>query len=246
MRQTHRAPPADLTKSDALSNNVRGPNRDAFAIARSFARSFATRANTSWRYFPHWIAGSFSRTGMLVVLFFLFSIAITAQDSPQLKPDRIDITPLVGPAYGLAVGFRIRNEDLIEFRWTRQDSDAQVKRSNATLPASLGTTDWFHCDFSHEYVILNHREVRPYIVASVGATNIFSGSSYSSTHISVGVGGGVKFFVSRHLGFRMQAEWLPTFISPAQSLPCTAVCVVGAGGTVASQAQVTFGPIIHF
>jgi hypothetical protein len=87
---------------------------------------------------------------------------------------------------------------------------------------------------------------RPYLIGSVGAANLFSGSSFGSTHISVGVGAGVRLFLSRHLGFRMQAEWLPTFIRPQQAVPCGTGCVGEVGGTVASQAQVMFGPVIQF
>jgi hypothetical protein len=152
-----------------------------------------------------------------------------------------------GPVYGFAIGFRIRDQDLIEFRWTRQDSYARVQQANITLPTIPVTTDQFHCDFSREYVMPHQGDrVRPYIVGSVGATNLFRGSSYSSTHFSVGIGGGVKFFVSKHLGFRMQAEWLPVFIQPRQPAPCGTVCAGDVGGTVTSQAQVTFGPVIQF
>src|SRR5262249_34425437 len=72
----------------------------------------------------------------------------TTTDEPaELKPLRYDLTPLVGyrtsisfptgedaqeptahvvleggPSYGFAVGFRLEEEKLIEFRWARQDT----------------------------------------------------------------------------------------------------------------------------
>jgi hypothetical protein len=208
---------------------------------------------------------------VLVVLLFLCSVLLTAQDSIPLRPGLIDITPLVGYgtsigwpiqsepgnratvnlgsslAYGFAIGFRVQDDNLLEFRWTRQDAYAEVRQADASVLTIDASTDRFHCDFIHEYAMRHHgNRLRPYIVGSVGATNIFSGSSFSSTHISVGIGGGVKFFVSRRLGFRMQAEWLPVFIRPQQPVPCSTVCVSNTGGTVASQGQVMFGPVIQF
>jgi hypothetical protein len=84
MRQTHRVPLADPTKSDVLSSNELVPNKDALSIARAFSRSFTTKANTNWRCVPCGMTGSFRTTGMLAVLFFLYSIPMTAQDSPLL------------------------------------------------------------------------------------------------------------------------------------------------------------------
>ena len=272
MRQTHWVPHADPTKSDVQTSNELVPNGDSHSVAPAFSRSFTTKANTNWRGVPLGITGSFRRGGMLAVLLFLCSIPITAQDSPLLTPGRISITLLVGyrtrmglpiqpettgststlsldsgPAYGLAVGFRMRNDDIIEFRWTRQNSYGRAQQANVALPTTPTTADQFHCDFSHEYLMPYHEDrVRPYLVGSVGATNFSSGSSQSSAHFSVGVGGGVKFFVSKHFGFRTQAEWLPMFVSPRQLGPCTGACAVNVGGTVASQVEATFGPIIKF
>lgn len=272
MRQTHRVRRAGPAKSDALNSNGLLPNKDSLSIGRAFSHSFTRKANTNWPWGPCGMTGSFRRTGVLAVLLFLYSIPVTAQDSPLLTPGRIDVTLLVGyrtsmglpiqpetpgstptlsldsgPAYGLALGFRIRNEDVVEFRWTRHDSHARIKQANVTLAAIPVSTDQFHCDFSHEYVMPRRPDrVRPFVVGSVGATNLFSGSSYSSAHISFGIGGGIKFFVSKHFGLRMQAEWLPLFISPRQSGPCTTVCVVNVGGTVTSQAEAMVGPIIRF
>ena len=228
---------------------------------------------TSWyRCIPGWVSCSLSMTRSVAAFLLLFPIPMMAQDAPQLTAGHLSVTVLVGyrtnmglpiqpeteqssmafalapsAAYGFALGLRARDEDLIEIRWTRQDSYVQVQRDNVALQSIPAITNQFHCDFSHEYV-MPHREdrVRPYILGSVGVTNMFSGSSYSSTNISVGIGAGVKFFVQRHLGFRLQSEWLPMFMSPQRPALCGTGCVVHLGGSVASQAEVMFGPIIQF
>jgi hypothetical protein len=105
----------------------------------------------------------------------------------------------------------------------------------------------FHGDFTHEYTIDEWAPwARPYVMLSVGATHISGASSSSFTRFSFGAGAGVKFFVGRHFGFRMQGEWLPIFVDPYGTVICGTGCVVHVGGTVSSQGEVTVGPLFRF
>src|SRR5262249_22926040 len=78
-----------------------------------------------------------------------------SQDTPaEPKPLRVDFTPLVGyrssitfptvqglqanasgavlrerPSYGFSVGMRLNEEDVVELRWARQDSDIRITGS---------------------------------------------------------------------------------------------------------------------
>jgi len=206
-----------------------------------------------------WQVQPLVRRGFFIVVFVFLapSSFLRAQDPIEAKPSRFDITPLVSyrsgmsfpiepnlqgvtprvvldanVSYGFAVGVRIRDNDVVEFRWTRQDSYTKIPDTAFVSPRARVTLDQFHCDFSHEYVW--RRWVpwgRPFILGSVGATNISNGPRSGSPRFSVGIGGGVKFFVSRHLGFRMQAEWLPIFLYPQGTAICGSGCVVPLGGT---------------
>jgi len=82
----------------------------------------------------------------------------TAQDPGELKPGIFDVTPLVSyrsrmsftfessvpgissrvvldasPAYGFAFGVRIREQDVIEMRWSRQDSKVEIPRGEVAI-----------------------------------------------------------------------------------------------------------------
>jgi hypothetical protein len=47
------------------------------------------------------------------------------------------------------------------------------------------------------------------------ASTHISGSTDSNfTRFSFGIGGGVRFYPSRHVGFKIQAEWLPALVDP--------------------------------
>jgi hypothetical protein len=216
----------------------------------------------------------FVRRGLFIfVLSFLSQWSfLCAQDLGEATPTRFDFTPLVGYrggmnfpiepnlpgtnprmaldgafSYGFAFGLRIRDNDVVEFRWTRQDSHTKIQSPVFISPRARVTLDQFHCDFSREYVL--ERWVpwgRPFIIGSVGATNLSNGPAGGSARFSVGIGGGVKFFVSRHLGFRMQAQWLPIFLYPQGTATCSSGCVLPLGGTLASQGEVAVGPILRF
>jgi hypothetical protein len=209
------------------------------------------------------------------LLVYVFPLCIcpllTAQDNSESKPGLFDLTPLASyrsqmsvtfessvpgrssrvvldasPAYGFAFGVRIREQDVIEMRWSRQYSKVEIPDSSLTFARAQMTLNQFHCDFSREY-LLKHLALRPtpFIVASVGTMHM-SNAVNSGSNFSVGMGGGVKLFLSQHLGFRIQAEWLPTLVNTQGIAACGAACIVHLSGTLASQGEVAIGPVLRF
>ncbi len=210
------------------------------------------------------------------LLVYVFPLCIcpllTAQDNSESKPGLFDLTPLASyrsqmsvtfessvpgrssrvvldasPAYGFAFGIRIREQDVIEMKWSRQYSKVEILDSSLTFARAQMTLNRFHCDFSHEY-LLKHLALRPtpFIVASVGTTRMSNAVNSGSTNFSVGMGGGVKFFLSQHVGFRIQAEWLPTLVTMQGIAVCGDACIVHLSGTLASQGEVAIGPVLRF
>jgi hypothetical protein len=195
-----------------------------------------------------------------------------AQAQGEPKPLRFDLTPLVGyrtnisfpiqpqvqgtnasvvladsPSYGLAFGVRIREADVIEFRWARQDSHTSLEDANLNSSRESVTLNQFHADCSHEYIVEDWAQwARPFVMLSIGATHVAASASTNFTRFSFGIGGGVKFYISRHLGLRMQAEWLPVFVNPYGTAICGSSCVVHIGGTLSSQGEVAVGPMLRF
>lgn len=192
-------------------------------------------------------------------------------EQPPLKPLRFDVTPLIGfrtgmsfptgptqesppnvavdatPSYGIAAGVRRNEEDVIEFRWTRQDTRVHLEGSQGSSK-ERAVLDQFHGDFTHEYFLDDWPVwARPYVIGSVGATHIGVRNGGSFTRFSFGLGAGVKFYISRHFGFRMQGEWLPVLISPeVNSFICGGGCRVHLSGTLVSQGEVVVGPLFRF
>ena len=152
------------------------------------------------------------------------------------------------PSYGVSFGVRLKNEDsLVEIRWARQDSYIHAEDITPQPSRQRVILDQFHGDFSHEPLIEDWASwARPFVLASVGATHVSSNTNINFTRFSFGIGGGVRFYASRHLGFKIQAEWLPVVVDPHVAVICGPGCIVHVGGTLSSQGEVLVGPILRF
>lgn len=208
-----------------------------------------------------------------MILFSLLVPSAIAQQQPEPKPLRFDLTPFGGyrtsmsfpvephvtgtnprvvlepsPGFGVSFGVRLHDvDDLIEVRWARQDSYMHSEDITPQLPRQRVILDQFHGDFSHEGLVEDLPSwAKPFVMASVGGTHLSGGSSINFTRFSFGIGGGIRFYAGRHFGFKMQAEWVPIFADPHVAFVCGAGCILHVGGTLSSQGEVLVGPIFRF
>lgn len=208
-------------------------------------------------------------------LLLVSSLALGAQEPGGPTPLRFDFTSFAGyrtimtfpvephvtgmnphvvleasPSFGFSFGARLlpnREEDLIEVRWARQDSYLHTEEVTPVPPRQRGVLDQFHGDFSHEPLIEDWPNwIKPFVLASIGATRLSSSSAVSFARFSFGLGGGIHFYPSRHLGFKLQAEWLPVLASPQVAFVCGAGCVIHVGGSAASQGEAFVGTFVRF
>ena len=109
------------------------------------------------------------------------------------------------------------------------------------------TLDQFHLVLSREYIVDELRPwARPFVLLSVGATHVSNSAELHFTRFSFGIGGGVRFYPTRHLGFKIQAEWLPIFVNPQVAFVCGSGCIIHVGSSVSSQGEVVVGPVLRF
>jgi hypothetical protein len=151
------------------------------------------------------------------------------------------------PSYGIAFGVRLDEENLVEIRWARQDIYVHLE-GGAPSPNEKVVLDQFHGDFTHQYILEDwFPRARPFVMGSIGATRVVGGANNSFTRFSFGLGGGVKVYFTRHLGLRMQAEWLPIVVNPGVgSFACGGGCVVQLSGALVSQGEIVVGPLFRF
>jgi hypothetical protein len=200
------------------------------------------------------------------------SPALSAQQQAEPKPLHFDFTAFMGyrtsmsfpvephvtgmnprvvvdasPSYGVSFGVRLREEDLVEVRWARQDSYVHSEDITPQPAPQRMILDQFHGDFSHEPLVEDWPSwAKPFVLASVGATHVSTSTNLNFTRFSFGIGGGIRFYTSRHFGFKIQAEWLPVVADPQVAFICGGGCIVHVGGTLASQGELLAGPILRF
>lgn len=200
------------------------------------------------------------------------SLDLSAQQQAQQKPLHFDFAAFIGyrtgmsfpvephvtgmnrrvvvdasPSYGASFGVRLREEDLVEVRWARQDSHVHSEEITPQLPRQRMILDQFHGDFSHEFFIENWPPwARPFVLGSVGATHVSSSTNINFTRFSFGLGGGIRLYANRHFGFKVQAEWLPVLTDPHVAFICGGGCIVHIADTLASQGEVLASPILRF
>lgn len=208
----------------------------------------------------------------LATALLLLPAALTAQQTTETNRIQFELTPLLGyrttvsfpiqpavqgsnskvvfdsdPSYGFAAGMRFHEDDVIEFRWARQDSSAHLEDVTSISSRQRITIDQYHGDFTHEYILDQWPKwARPYVIGSVGATHVAGSADTNFTRFSFGLGGGVKFLAGQHLGFRFQGEWLPIVLNPHAAVFCGGGCIVHVGGTLGSQGEAVIGPFLRF
>ena len=152
-------------------------------------------------------------------------------------------------SFGIAAGFRYQGDQVIEFRYLRQSSTMRLEGLLSPAPQPLfnpAILEHYLGDFTHEFVLPDSAKVRPFVTASLGMARI-AVAAQSYNRFSFAIGGGVKWFPLRHIGFRLQAEWLPIWLNPEiKGFICGGGCAVAFGGALASQGQASLGPVFTF
>jgi hypothetical protein len=155
------------------------------------------------------------------------------------------------PVYGLAMGVFINPEWQFETFYSRQDTELTVRSSSPFSPSSKifdVSVEYFQGGFLYEFD--PHKSVRPFLLVSLGATRIDPKEPEFSTewYFSIVGGGGVKLFVSEHVGFRFQGNLLFPFLWLNGRLFCTAPggCLIEISAAATLQASVTAGIVLAF
>lgn len=118
-------------------------------------------------------------------------------------------------SYGATVGYLMGEHYGVEFQWTRSETDARAQPLFAGPSIKLFnlTQDHYLGNF---LLHLTPREehMRPYVSFGLGANNMSANTSGvgNTTRFTFAIGGGAKYYMSRHLGFRAQLQWVPTYL----------------------------------
>jgi outer membrane protein W len=121
-----------------------------------------------------------------------------------------------GIAWGLQ-GARFFTPSLgAEVLWTQQASAFEVGTSDGTADLFTMTVRQLHGNVVYR---LGHAGAKwqPFVFGGLGATFFSSDTVQSETKLSLDVGAGVKFFLSRSVGARAHVRYKPTFLNDSSS-----------------------------
>lgn len=160
-------------------------------------------------------------------------------------------------AYGAFVDYNFSENFQPEFMWNHNNTSYSGYDTVLNTYVSQYHSDIDQFQFGGLYMFRNSDvKLRPYFAASLGFTHETNGDQTPDhTLFSYSVGGGVKYYLTRHIGFRADARYLPThgsYSSSSTSTPptplfCSPVgCYVGSVSNFLNRGSFTAGIVIKF
>lgn len=126
-------------------------------------------------------------------------------------------------SYGGFLDYNLSENFQVEFMWDRNNTSYSARTAFTDTYFKAYTSNIDQYQFGGNYTFLNssHR-FRPYAAFSVGFTHDSNGQGNPDrTEFSYSVGGGAKYYLSRHFGLRGDLRYLPTYGSSSYGLYCT-------------------------
>lgn len=150
-----------------------------------------------------------------------FSDGVTFDNATPINGalyDRVD--PKDSVNYGFTFGVYATPQAEIEFLWNRQPTTLEVRGTGPILSGDMNVTN-YHVNFVYNFGD-EDVAVRPFIFGGLGATS-FGDAKFPTRTIpgdskfSWALGGGIKAFANKNVGFKAMARWTPTYIKTDQT-----------------------------
>jgi len=127
-------------------------------------------------------------------------------------------------SFGTFIGYSLTTNSQFEFMWDRNQTSYSIQPTPGAPFTKAYNSDVDQYQFGAMYMFLgDEHKWRPYFAGSLGFTHEFnSGGNPTRLDFSYGIGGGVKYSFTRHLSFRTDARYMPTYANSANALYCDA------------------------
>ena len=150
-------------------------------------------------------------------------------------------------SYGIMLDLKQAEDSWIELYYSLQHTSLRADQGpffgNPLFDVNI---EYFHLGGTYGQAT---GKVRPFVVATLGATYMDPKGAglHSETKFSLSLGGGVKFYLSEHVGIRLDGRWFGTLIGGSGSVFCTeGKCLIDVQGDVLSQFTANAGVILAF
>lgn len=150
-------------------------------------------------------------------------------------------------SYGVVLGYRTSLHTMVEILAFNHQSTALRPKGLFSQPSIIDlNVDYYH--LGGTYIWRPEKRLRPFLQASLGAT-LFSpdrADLESEFNFSFGLGGGIKFFIIKHIGLRLDARALGTVQDKDSPFFCSSGCTTKTQGNILWQYQGSLGIIFAF
>jgi len=211
---------------------------------------------------------------MTKTLLFLLSILIVTATVPNpARAGNVEITPFAGytmggdftdavtgktlsfddtSSYGIMVDFKQPldkegGESWIELYYSRQQTRLKADQGPFVgAPLFDVNVEYYHLGGTYGKA---SGKVKPFVVGTFGATHMIPKGDglHSETKFSLSLGGGVKLYLTEHIGLRLDARWFGTLFNGSGSAFCNGgQCLINVQGDVLSQFTANAGVILAF
>jgi hypothetical protein len=125
-------------------------------------------------------------------------------------------------SFGTFIGYSLTTNSQFEFIWDRNMTSYSVQQAPGGPFMKAYDSDVDQYQFGAMYMFLgDEHKWRPYFAGSLGFTHEFnSGGNPTRLDFSYGIGGGVKYGFTRHLSFRGDARYMPTYANSGLQTFC--------------------------
>jgi hypothetical protein len=154
------------------------------------------------------------------------------------------------PTYGLAIGADLNDESALEVLWSHQETTLKGRQSADGMKVDV-TQLGADQVFLNGLYYLAEGKLRPFALGGLGVSMWNPYGNYDSvTQFAWALGGGMKYYLTKQLGLRFDARWVPTVLSSDSSVFCRSdlggQCTVRSGGTLIDQFEFTGGLVLRF
>lgn len=189
-----------------------------------------------------WTAATPARDGHEVTVFSGYRLG------GHLKDDASGETLKLGEAgsYGVIVDVPYNADGQLEVLWSHSGETLKPQALFAGAPRLAVDVDYFHVGGIHT---LEGDRVKPFVVGTLGVTRMDPHRSGldAATEFSLGLGGGAKWRLTRHLGLRFEARGYMTLLDSNGALFCGGNgCIARISGSGFGQFELSAGVFVAF
>ena len=151
-------------------------------------------------------------------------------------------------SFGTFIGYSITPNAQFEFMWNRNLTSYSVQPTPGAPYTKAYDSSVDQFQFGALYMFLGDEyKWRPYLAGSLGFTHEFnSGGNPTRLDFSYGIGGGVKYRLTRYLSFRGDARYMPTYANSGLAVYCYFGCFTAKVSQYQHRGNFVAGLAFHF